>query len=503
MGTAELTNSDACVPDAPIAPPMSARLDPAPVIAGWLVFALVLFTPALLNDGDTLWQIRTGEWILDHRAIPTVDPFSFTAGARRWFPHEWLAEVLLAMAFRAAGLKGVMVLCAAAAGLTAAVVLRHLRRFLPGVYAVAGLVLVLCNLAPSLLARPHLLSWPCLALWCGGLVVARANRTPPSFWLLPVMALWVNLHGSFMLGLLLPGAFMIEAALDSREDRFATLARWGLFVAAAWAAAALNPAFIDGLLFPIRMVGMKSLAWIGEWGPTDFSRLQPLEIILLAALALGFSGKVRLPIIRGAMFLGLVHGALAHARDEQLLAIVGAMILAEPLGATLRKGDAPAFGDVWRLAAAGGAILAAVALAARLVVPLRPETELAAFSAMLERLAPGLRARPVLNEYGLGGRLIFNRVAPFIDSRADLYGDAFITRYQAIITPRRVDLERALSEYGVCWTLFRSGDPIVAMLDDEPRWTRIVQANGLVIHVWKNCLTSDAGVRPVHAGVRS
>ncbi len=57
-------------------------VDPAVVIAGCLMFALVLFLPPILNDGDTLWQIRTGAWILDHRAIPATDPFSFTAGDR-------------------------------------------------------------------------------------------------------------------------------------------------------------------------------------------------------------------------------------------------------------------------------------------------------------------------------------------------------------------------------------------------------------------------------------
>ncbi len=130
----------------------------------------MLFLPPILNDSDTLWQIRAGEWILDHRAIPATDPFSFTAGDRRWFSHEWLAETLMALAYRAGGLKGVMVLAAAASGLTAGVLLHHLRRFLPGVYAYAGLVVALCCAAPSMLARPHLIAWPCLALWCGGLV---------------------------------------------------------------------------------------------------------------------------------------------------------------------------------------------------------------------------------------------------------------------------------------------------------------------------------------------
>ena len=155
------------------APGVATRIDPAPVVAGCVMFALVLFLPQVLNDGDTLWQIRTGEWILDHRAIPSADPFSFTAGNTPWFAHEWLAEVLMALAHRMGGMRGIMVLTAAASGLTAAVLLHHLRRFLPGIYAVLGLVLALSNAAPSLLARPHVLAWPCLALWCGGLVAAR------------------------------------------------------------------------------------------------------------------------------------------------------------------------------------------------------------------------------------------------------------------------------------------------------------------------------------------
>ena len=85
-----------------------------------------------------------------------------------------------ALAWRAGGIAGVMVLSRPSTGLTAAVLLRHLRRFLPGLYAVLGLIVALANAAPSMLARPHLLAWPCLALWCGGLLDARANRAAPS-----------------------------------------------------------------------------------------------------------------------------------------------------------------------------------------------------------------------------------------------------------------------------------------------------------------------------------
>ena len=214
-----------------------------------------------------------------------------------------------------------------------------------------GLVIALCCAAPSMLARPHLIAWPCLALWCGGLVTARANRTAPAWALLFVMLVWVNLHGSFMLGLLLPGAFMIEALLDRGAGRPVFFA-WSRFIGAAWLVALLNPDLLAGLLFPFHLVGMQSLAWIGEWQPSDFSKLQTLEVVILGSLALGLSGRVRLPGIRLIIFLGLVHLALIHARNQQLFGIVGALILAEPIGESLSRGRAEApgeFGEVCRV----------------------------------------------------------------------------------------------------------------------------------------------------------
>jgi hypothetical protein len=469
-------------------------LDPSTLIAGCLTFALVLFLPPILNDSDTLWQIKTGAWILDHRAIPATDPFSYTAGDSPWFAHEWLAETLMALAYRSDGMQGVMVLAAAATGLTAAVLLHHLRRFLPGIYAVTFLVVALSNAAPSMLARPHLIAWPCLALWCGGLVTARANRTVPSFALLPVMVLWVNLHGSFMLGLLLAGAFMIEALFDPGAHRRRVFTSWAGFLLAAWSVALINPDFVAGVLFPIHLIGMTSLAWIGEWKPTDFSRFQPLEIIILGGLALGFAGKVALPPIRLLMLLGLIHAALSQSRNEPLLGIVGALILAEPLGASLARSRAEAVGAPRRWLLVGAALIAVAALVVRVSLPVIPDRTGDTFAAMLDRVPPSLRAQPVLNEYGLGGQLIFNGVRPFIDGRADLYGDKFLTRYHRMVSPDLNELGRTLSAYRIAWTIFPSGHPIIPVMDEMPGWLRLVDADGIIIHA-----REDAGANRPHS----
>jgi hypothetical protein len=275
---------------------------------------------------------------------------------------------------------------------------------------------------------------------------------------------------------------MIEAVFDPGADRYRVLGSWTGFTLAAWAMALLNPDFIAGALFPVHLLAMKSLAEIIEWRPVAFSGLHPLEVIILAGLALGFSGKVRLPPMRLLMLLGLIHGSLAHARHEQLLAIVGVLILAEPFGASLGRGCAELSGRGYRRLTTCAALVVLAALAGRVALPLGPERSGAAFAAVLDRLPSSLRTRPVLNEYGLGGKLIFNGIRPFIDGRADLYGDVFLDRYEQIVVPDRAELDRVLSDYGIAWTIFPSDRAIVRVLDQEPDWQRLFAADGVVVH---------------------
>ena len=84
------------------------------------LFVAVLLIPAVLgsssmifNDGDVSWHIATGQWILDHHAIPHADPFSFTWAGKPWVPIEWLAELFYASAYRLAGYGGVAALVTA------------------------------------------------------------------------------------------------------------------------------------------------------------------------------------------------------------------------------------------------------------------------------------------------------------------------------------------------------------------------------------------------------
>ncbi len=453
-------------------------VDTAPVIAFCVLFALACIPSKILSDADTLWQIRTGEWILDHRAIPWTDPFSFTAGDRTWYPHEWLAEVFLGIAYRLGGFDGVIFLAAGAVGLTAAIMLRHLRRFLPDPYAIVALGIALSCAAPSMLARPHLLAWPCLAAVCSGLAMARSRRTAPSLWLLPVIVLWVNLHGSFMVGLLLPIGLMIEALFDPRANRREVLTGWGRFVVAAWVCALINPAFWEGIIFPFRMLRMTSTVWINEWQAMDFSRYPAVTFVILGALALGLTGQLRLPPFRLLILLGLILETLLHRRNQQLLGIVGVLMLAEPFAAARGLRAARPLGRLgW-----SAIVIVLVAIPLRIRGPIDPRFTGGTIAQVLSILPDSVRARPVLNDYSLGGHLIFLGVRPYIDSRADLYGDSFLEGYSKALTDRAT-LIHELDANHIGWTIFPDSTQTIAILDGLPGWRRLETKDGYVIHV--------------------
>jgi hypothetical protein len=447
------------------------------LFAGLVAFALAAFSPAILNDGDTYWHIRAGEWMIAHDAVLRVDPFSYTVAGTPWHTAEWLAEILMALAWRA-GWAGVHLLLAVSAAVTAGVVGYFVRRRTELVPALVTAVLGLACVTGSLLARPHMLALPLLAIWTVGLVSAREKDQAPSWWLIPVIPLWANLHGSFAFGLALTGAFALEAVFESQDRKKAAL-RWGLFLLASVAAALITPFGIPGLLFPLRLTAMHGITYIGEWQPADFSHVSPFEITLLASLVMLGSSRLRVPLLRSLMLAGLVYLALAHARHQMLLGVCAPLLLAPSLARAWPAKDEPS--QPWlAIAAAVGLVLLT---ATRLAMPILRNDDPVTPATALAHVPHFVRETPVLNDYSFGGWLIWNGVQPFIDSRADLYGDIFLRNYADIMTPDKDALASTLAYYHVRWTIFSASAPVVKLLDATPGWHRFYTDKLAVVHV--------------------
>jgi hypothetical protein len=460
----------------------------APAAVAVLAF-LAALSPRVLNDGDSWWHVAAGRLMIARRAVIHSDPFSYTFAGAPWHTHEWLAQVLLGGAFGMGGWSAVVILTAAAMGLTAWLLARDLSRRVDGLPLLCLLALGLCLGAGSLLARPHLLALPILEIWAAELIRARAEERSPRWIVLPLMAVWANLHGSFMFGLALIGPFALEALLaaTSAGARRDVVLRWGAFGLAAAAMPLISPDGVGTLLFPLQLLGMKSLAHIGEWAPVNFASVGPLEVALLAGLFVALTRPLRLPVIRALLLLLLLYLALQHTRYEQMLGVIGALILAWPMAQAFGQGDGagaagerPARAPILTAAALAAVVLLA---AGRMAWPVvlgdgadRPASALAAVPAATRRTH-------VLNEYSFGGYLIGQGVAPFIDSRADLYGDAYLEAYDRLTRPDRAALAAALDVRQVGCTLFKAGSPVAEAMDEMPGWRRLYADRWAVVHV--------------------
>src|SRR5437763_978237 len=196
-----------------------------PVWVGISVYAVfILAGNHLLIDPDTMWQITIGQWIIDHGAVPTTDLYSFTMRGQPWISTQWLAQVAYAQVFAVAGWAGPVVLASLAIAAAFALFARFLSQRLSESTTLVLVAGALALAAPHLLARPHVLALPFMVAWVSGLVVAADRCGAPSFRLLPLMVLWANLHGGFVLGLALVLPTGADAVWNAAASRRRSLA---------------------------------------------------------------------------------------------------------------------------------------------------------------------------------------------------------------------------------------------------------------------------------------
>ena len=170
-----------------------------------IAFLLLLFSSGdawsiLLADGDTGWHLRTGEHILAVKSVPTVDPYSFIKPGQTWYAWEWAADVIFAVIHQYAGLRGLVFLSGLALCLAGVLLFRYMLWRGAAVHiAIVMSILVMDVSRIHFLARPHLFTFLLIpiTLW----IIDRDIRTPTrATWLLvPIAALWTNLHGGFLI----------------------------------------------------------------------------------------------------------------------------------------------------------------------------------------------------------------------------------------------------------------------------------------------------------------
>lgn len=395
---------------------------------GLYVIALGLVACSLqirtgLWHGDAFWHLTNGLWMLQHGAVLHKDIWSWTAAGTPWNNLEWGYDLLIGLTYKLGGAYGPIGLTIVLA--LAAIWLADRLAQRAGVSAVWRLVywlVAMCLIVVFVKIRPQMASY---ALF------------PALLWLLPWMEkapwkkvvaggfvlglVWANLHGSFLLGFLIPAFFYVAVRVfEGRWER-----GYLLWAGAFFAGTLVNPNG-PGLLLNVaaEMANPLMSDMILEWRSPNLHML-PLLVALLVALAALCAGVFRNQVVgRKAVLwsfaLVLLVAWLYSSR------YIPYLMMALPWATGWAW---PKLRPVGALARQRGMQLLAVFLCASfawLLVGLPGNSVQAAASpttpvkAVAYMKAHRLTCR-VFNTYEWGGYLIFSGIKPWIDGRADLY----------------------------------------------------------------------------------
>ena len=470
---------------------------------GNMVFVALLFVltfnsgQGLLGDGDTGYHIRTGEIILRTWEVPTHDPYSFHSPPLKWTAHEWLSEVIMAVVFQLSGLTGVVLFFAFLLALTHWMLYESLRSRSDDIYLCA-IVTLLATASSSAhwLARPHAFSLLITLGWCHLLDRFQYKDQNTLFYLPPLMVLWVNFHGGFIIGLVLIGIYFagnVAYALSSsgiKSQGYRRKAKTLLIVLLATLTASLiNPFGWEILWFPIRVTSDRFIMdRVTEFLSPNFHEVLPFKYMLLATIAALALSRSALNLIEVALVLLLSYMALYSARHISLFAIIVSPILLKSLESIVnqfstnllqsyrkRVGnllaiDADVKGFLWPV----GTLLLVGGLTVAGILKFRFSDEkfpVAAVEFMKKEHITG----NMFNNDEFGDYLIFSawpEYRVFMDGRSDMYGEKFGSDYLRLANAQ-AGWKEVLEKYNITVVLFDTQSPMSAALSEQHDWQPI------------------------------
>jgi len=454
----------------------------------------------LLSDGDTGYHIRAGEIILKDLAVPRHDPFSFITPTLPWTAHEWLSEVVMAIVHNGLGLPGIAFLFALLLSTTYWLLFRWIRSGGRNILVdLLILVLVLLSSRIHWHARPHAFSLLLIVLLYQILILHQEDRGNYLYVIPPMMLLWVNLHGGFIVGFLFMGIFLSGYFLgflgSNGEERTVfsnKLKQLYLICAASVLAACVNPFGVHAFLFPFRLVSETFLMDnVHEFLSPNFHGFVPYRYLLLFLIGMFGISKTRLAITELVLVLLFTSMSLYSARYIPLCAIVYSPILSKHGDILIRESKARCsrlfiersgvYGKIDGSAKGYVIPLAVLVVFAGLAARKIPVhfTEKAAPKAAIDFLRKNPIRGNMFNNDEIGDYVIYElypKYKVFVDGRSDMYGTPIMKEYIKV-TAIEPGWKDTLAKYDINYIFYYTDSVLVRHLLTDSGWRGIYSDN--------------------------
>ncbi len=397
--------------------------------------ALFCIHIACVNDPDIWWHLRTGEWIVQHHAIPRTDPFSSAVAGQPWQAYSWLFELIVFKLYTAFGMPGIVAYSGSMVlAITAA--LHHLVRRRQRDFSLVILMTWLATFALGHLftPRPWMFTILLFVLEVDILLhVRQTGKRRELLWLPAIFCLWANTHIQFIDGLLVLGlAFAVSLYEHWRHEAKISPFVMGGALAASIAATCINPYTWHIYKVAYDLASQPGvLNKIDELKAIPFRQLADFATLFLAlGAAAALARAKRLPLFETGLFLFAAVLSFRSQRDVWVMATVAIAILAAAIpGSEKARDRLPSFAP--SLAVIAASLLLLIGFKVMHITDFGLKDQLAATMPVraLEDIERKGCTGPLYNNFDWGGYLIWKlRMPVAIDGRAALMGDQRIDR---------------------------------------------------------------------------
>jgi hypothetical protein len=421
-----------------------ARL--AGTIALYCFPALLYIHAFYILDPDIWWHLRTGQWILQHHAVPVTDPFSSYGADKPWIVYSWLFDGLMAAMFGRLGLASVAFYEIAVRIILTVTLFHTLRNLLTGFWRAAGLTAAALFAMTRIIGpRPGMLTILLVIVSFNVLLsVSRTGRTRLLWLLPPLFALWANWHIQFVYGLFVLGVFAAEPLVNRlfgyrprTENRLPPAAAW-LTLAASALATLFNPygARVYSTVF-LYAGQTRVYDLIFELLAMNFREPEhyvALALVLGAAMAIGWRRDARPLWLIFLLAASLV--AFRSLREVWFLAVVSACVIAD--GWQPPAGDAPRATPLRSRAMVAVWVLALIVASCRFYGLSNDALEIQTAGSFPEAAVRYIELHhlsgPLFNDLSWGGYLIWRLpgLPVSLDGRTNVYGEDRILRFSDV-----------------------------------------------------------------------
>lgn len=456
-----------------------------------LGIALLLLFSFPVGDADLGWHLRYGEALVNQHELIRDNQFSWLLPDYQWANHSWGFDLLLALLFN--GHRFWLLSLAAGAIISLAILLRLATKRTPAHILSIAIVIFFNSQLLNIGLRSQLISLLFTVLLWNQLEAItyqlKTKKVPRISMLAKIplqFFLWANLHGQFILGIIILAIWSVSLAIKHSQFRPQLI---GLCLT-AFLATLINPFGFKLWQTTYDHLNAPELKYIYEWMPWEFNTPRMIALLILMAavwVVIHKKKPLHTPILPLAALTIL---AITSRRIIPYWLIIVIPQITQTITYFIQKMNIKLSQSLTIVGLIGLLMYSGFQFnhyhIANQSWDTYCQTQIMCSEAAVNWLAQNPPTGPLFNAYRLGGHLIYRlpEIKPMIDGRMTIWRDkqgnsAFLTYAQIVYgqSGGRDTLYRLNPEY----VLIQPYYPLYNLLVKQEGWPIIYQDHVVVI----------------------